>query len=140
MDENFSTCSLPRRLAAMFYDGLLLFSVLFFASLILLPLSVDTAVESGNPVYNFFLLAIGYLYFCWQWVSGRQTLGMRCWHIYAVSVSGENLDWKQASLRFVVAVLSLVVFGLGFVWSVFEKNKLAWHDSLSHSRLIVKRN
>ncbi len=138
-ENKHTNCSFLRRLAAIFYDSLLLFSVLFFTSLILIPLSVDGAIDSGNIAYNLFLLIICYLYFCWQWTNGGQTLGMRSWNIYVVNSSNNYPDWQQASIRFICSLLSTFLVGLGFLWSIVDRNKLALHDHLSKTRLVVKQ-
>jgi len=132
-------CPFLRRLAAIIYDCLLLTAVLFIATAILMPFAGGNAIESGNLVYNIFLIFISYLYFCWHWVRGGQTLGMRSWHIFVITESIQKPNWKQATLRFFSAILSLLLLGLGFVWSLFDKNKLALHDRLSKTRLIVKK-
>ena len=132
-------CSLFRRLASIFYDCLLLFSILFFGSLVLLPLVGDGAIESGNLVYNAYLLVLSYLYFCWQWTMGGQTLGMRSWHIYVINENSNYPDWKEASLRFLFAVVSWLLFGLGFIYALFNKDKLTLHDRFSNTRLIFKK-
>jgi len=105
-----------------------------------MPFIGGYAIESGNWIYNFFLLLLAYLYFCWHWLTGGQTLGMRSWQIFVVTASGRCPDWKQASLRFIFSLLSLTLFGIGFVWSLFDKNKLALHDHLSKTHLIVKKD
>jgi len=135
--ESQNTCSFLRRLAAMFYDSLLLGSVFFCATFILISFIGDGAIESGNLLYDVFLLLLAYLYFCWHWVRSGQTLGMRSWHVLVVGESNTKLNWKQASLRYVASLLSLIVFGLGFVWALFDKRNKALHDHLSKTKLIV---
>ena len=135
-----SHCSLARRLTAMFYDSLLLISIFFVATLILLPLIGEAAIKSGNLFYNLFLLFLAYLYFCWHWVEGRQTLGMRSWKIEVIDETNSTLNWKQASIRYFAALLSLMLIGLGFLWALFDKEKLALHDRLSKTKLIVTEN
>ena len=141
-EQTAVNCSLSRRMATIFYDCLLLGSVLFFATLVILPLIGNGAIESGNLAYNVFLLILCYLYFCWQWIVGKQTLGMRSWQIYVVNEQMEKPDWKQASLRFLFAIVSWCLFGLGFLWALFDKDKLALHDRLSKTHLVFikKRN
>ena len=129
-----------RRLAAIFYDCLLLSAVLFVATLALMPFAGGKAIESGNLAYNLFLITVSYFYFCWHWVSGGQTLGMRSWHIVVKNDSNRILNWNQASLRYFSSLLSLLLLGLGFVWALFDKDKLALHDHLSKTRLITHKN
>lgn len=124
----------------MFYDSILLCSVFFCATLILVYSIGDGEIESGNLFYTAFLIFLAYLYFCWHWIKGRQTLGMRSWYIYIVNKSNTSLNWKQASLRFAASLLSLVILGLGFVWALFDKDKLALHDHLSKTKLVVHKH
>ena len=139
-NKSLNHCSLPHRFAAIFYDGILLIAVFFTASFILLPIIGDAAIKSGNLYYNAFLLFLAYLYFCWHWVKGRQTLGMRSWKIEVIDETDSTLNWKQASLRYFAALLSLLFLGLGFIWALFDKEKLALHDRLSKTKLIVNKN
>jgi uncharacterized RDD family membrane protein YckC len=139
-NENPNHCSLLRQFAAIFYDTLLLIAIFFVASLILLPLIGETGIESGNIFYNAFLLLLAYLYFCWHWVDGKQTLGMRSWKIEVINETDTPLNWKQASFRYFAALLSLLLLGLGFIWALFDKEKLTLHDRLSKTKLIVNKN
>jgi len=140
MNEINNHCSLLRRLAAIFYDSILLCAVFFAATFILISSIGEGEVESGNLFYNAFLILLAYLYFCWHWVKGRQTLGMRSWYVYLVTESNTTLNWKQASLRFAAALLSLLTLGLGFIWALFDKQKLALHDRLSKTKLVTHKN
>lgn len=97
-------------------------------------------IESGNIFYNVFLILLAYLYFCWHWLNGRQTLGMRSWKIEVINETDSTLNYKQASLRYFAALLSLLLLGLGFIWALFDKEKLALHDRLSKTKLIVNKN
>ena len=133
-------CNLLRRLAAIFYDCLLLTAILFVATAILVSLIGGNAIEGGNIVYNAFLLLVSFFYFSWHWVKGGQTLGMRSWHIFVMNVSMQVINWKQASLRFLYALLSLLLLGSGFAWSLFNKKKYTLHDRLSKTCLIVTKN
>lgn len=132
------TVTLLRRFAAICYDAMLLLSVLFISTLLILPLVSNTAIESGNLAYNFYLLVMCYLYFCWQWMNGGQTLGMKSWRLQVVNSNGQNPSWRQASLRFLAALLSWSLLGLGFIWGLFDREKLTLHDRLSATRLVLR--
>lgn len=139
-NENQNSCSFVRRLAAIFYDSLLLCSVFFCATFLLIFSLGEGEIESGNLYYSAFLILLAYCYFCWHWVKGSQTLGMRSWYIYVINESGMPLTWKQASLRFAASLLSFVILGLGFIWALFDKQNLTLHDHLSKTKLIVSKN
>ena len=125
-----------KHLAAMFYDCLCLFSLFFLATLILVVFTDGEAISSNNPGFNLFLFFITYLYFAWHWVNGGRTLGMRAWHIKLINRGKDHVSWKTATVRFCLALLSFVSFGLGFVWAFLDKEKLAFHDRYSNTRLI----
>ncbi len=123
----------------MLYDCILLCSVFFFATLILIYAIGDGEIESGNMFFEIFLIFLAYLYFCWHWIKGRQTLGMRSWNIFIVNESNTTLNLKQASIRYIAALLSLALIGMGFAWALFDKDKLALHDLLSKTKLLVDK-
>ncbi|RKZ71778.1 MAG: RDD family protein [Gammaproteobacteria bacterium] len=137
-DDNDKQCSMLKRLAAMFYDGLCLFSLFFLATLILVVFTDGEAISSNNSVFNLFLFFISYLYFVWHWVNGGRTLGMRAWHICLYQDDKRAVSWLRASSRFTLATLSLMAFGAGFVWALFDANSLTFHDRYSRTRLVPK--
>jgi uncharacterized RDD family membrane protein YckC len=96
--------ALPTRLAAILYDMILLFSLLFAVTLFLiLPLTHGNAITGNNIFYQLLLLLLMYIYFTWQWCHGGQTLGMRAWKIRLVGPGGRPVTKKQAGLRCVSA-------------------------------------
>ena len=127
-----------RRLGAAVYDTVLLVAVLFIATAAVLPLTGGQAIAVGTWWYKPYLLLVSYAYFAGFWVLGGQTLGMRAWKLWVRSVDGTPLSWRAAALRFVGAIVSWLVLGLGFFWVLIDKQKLAWHDRLSASRLWVE--
>jgi uncharacterized RDD family membrane protein YckC len=131
--DNCPTASLVKQLAAMIYDSLLIFAVLFFASAIALVFHQGEAIES-NPLFNLYLLLVLFTYYAWFWSKSGQTLGMRVWKIRIVSASGGNPGLGSCYLRLVFASLSLLCFGLGYIWRLFKP--YTWHDRLSHTSII----
>jgi len=125
-----------KRLAAMVYDGLCLFSLFFLATLILVVFTDGEAITSNNPGFNLFLFFISYIYFVWHWVNGGRTLGMCAWHIKLINRGIDQINWRNATARFCLALLSLVSFGLGFAWVFFDKENLTFHDRYSNTILI----
>lgn len=124
---------LLRQLAAMIYDGLLIFAVLFFASAIALIFNHGEAIQS-NPWFSLYLLFVLFTYYAWFWQKSGQTLGMRAWRIRIVTESGANPGWGVCYLRLACALLSWLCFGLGYLWRLFQP--YTWHDRLSHTRIV----
>lgn len=128
--------SIYRHLAAAFYDGLCLFSLFFLATMSLVVFSNGESIDSNNLIYDLYLFLITYFYFAWHWVNGGQTLGMRAWHIKVTARAGNLLNWKLASRRFCLALISVLSLGLGFIWAVFDKDKLTFHDRYAKTQVI----
>jgi uncharacterized RDD family membrane protein YckC len=139
MMHDLQNAGLTRRLLAICYDVLLLFGVLFVAAIPLafLPEAVKSlrVARLGSQGY---LLAVCAVFFVWFWTHGGQTLGMRAWRVRLVASDGGKVSLRQAIQRFFAGLLSLACFGLGFIWLVFDRDGLAWHDRLSKTRLIVE--
>lgn len=128
-----------RRLAAMFYDALLLIGVVMMASaLVFLPFGVRTAEMSpaGLFLFRLYLLAVATGFFCWPWMKTGQTLGMRAWKIMLLREDGSRVRLSDALLRLVASLLSWLAVGAGFLWILFDRESRAWHDRLSKTRLV----
>ncbi len=130
-------CGLARRLAAILYDSLLLMAILFMASLVVLPLMGDNPSAPTLFVFRLYLLVLAFAFFAWFWSHGGQTLGMRAWRIRLQNRRGGPPSLWQLMLRFLVAILSWLAFGLGFLWSLIDREKLTWHDRYSMTELVV---
>jgi len=130
-----SNVSLLRRLGAIAYDIFLAFSLTFFIIGVVLILFFDKQAQNDFLIFGIALITI-YFYFTWSWVKGGQTLGMKAWKFQVEQNNGENITQKQAFIRFILAIVSFSVLGLGFVYQLFNKNNLALHDKYSNTRLI----
>jgi uncharacterized RDD family membrane protein YckC len=130
-------CSLLRRLGAILYDALLLLAVQFIATIPVLLINRGHPVAAADPVFQGYLLLVSFLFFGWFWTHGGQTLGMRAWRIRLQTKNGDSISWTQALLRFLAAIVSWLVLGLGFLWSLFDKERQTWHDRFSESVLVV---
>lgn len=127
-----------RRLGAMFYDSLLLLALLMMLSYPYVWLT--GGAKPGlilKMLYQFYLLAICFFYFAGFWVRSGQTLGMRTWRIKLVRDDGGPVTWPIAFKRFAYVWLSLLCLGLGFLWVLYDRDRLAWHDRLSGTRLML---
>ena len=149
-----SHASVIKRFAAMFYDGLLLFGILFTATLIPSLILSPTQQENSNGdivyelhplmsgiIFQLYLLSIVIIFFCYFWHKQGQTLGMQAWKIKLVDNDGNNPSLKQCLLRLAYASVSLSCFGLGYFWYWMNKDRLTWHDKWSNTRVLqLKKN
>lgn len=129
--------SLLRRLGAILYDALLAIALLFLTTLPFI------AVRGGEPVstddnlaYQLTIVLVVYLFFVGFWVGAGRTLGMQSWGLRLETPDGGRPGLAAASRRFFAACLSWTALGLGFLWSLWDAEGLAWHDRLSGTRLV----
>ncbi|MDP1924420.1 MAG: RDD family protein [Thiobacillus sp.] len=127
---------LPTRIAAMVYELLLVTAVLFVAALPFLYL-VGSA-QSGwlRHVFQLYLVGVLFAYFSAFWLRSGQTLAMKTWRIRLVNPDGAPVTLKQAALRFILALLGLLLAGAGFWWALFDRDRQFFHDRIVGTRLI----
>jgi len=126
---SFTPVPIWRRVAAGLYDLFPLLAIWFFTGAISLLVTAGTMDTHHPPMwYRVFLISITASYFVLSWVRGGQTIGMRAWQIKIVRSDGSDLTISIALLRFVAALLSLGLFGLGFFWAFFDPQRRCWHD------------
>jgi uncharacterized RDD family membrane protein YckC len=128
---------LLRRLIAAVYDLLLVIGVLMIVTLGVVVATGGEAIPSGTAAYQLSVLLILFLFFGGFWVYGGQTLGMRAWRLRVETQGGERLDWMHAVRRFAAAFLAWLPLGIGVIWLLFDPHKLAWHDRLSGTRMVL---
>lgn len=133
--KTYPAAGLLYRLVAMFYDSLLLLSVLLIATALAL-LATKGTLHYHNPFFRTFLFLICFSFYTWFWLHGGQTLGMRAWRLRLQRIDGQPITIWQALLRFLVAIPSLALAGLGLLWILVDKDKLAWHDRISESMIV----
>ncbi|HEX7080133.1 MAG TPA: RDD family protein [Gammaproteobacteria bacterium] len=131
-----AAAGLPRRLAALVYDLMLLAGLLFVFTLAVFVLRGGRGVAPGTLWFQSSLGAVAMLFFTWFWTHGGQTLGMRAWRLRVVDAAGGPLGWGKALGRFFAALLSALPAGLGFWWAAIDPDKLCWHDRLSGTKVV----
>lgn len=130
--------ALLRRLAAVFYDTCLLLALLFVATALILPFNAGQAYTAQQIVYPLYLLLVSFLFYGWFWTHGGQTLGLRAWKLKVLTIDRKPISWTQALVRFASAILSWLMFGMGFLWILFNKDRRAWHDQLSKTAVFFE--
>jgi uncharacterized RDD family membrane protein YckC len=133
---------LLRRLAAMFYDGLLLVAILMIATALMLPLTGGEAItQAGRPwlelAYRLVIAGLVVLFFGTFWTRRGQTLGMASWRLRVEREDGSLLTWGDTVKRLAAALLSWLPLGLGYFWILLDREGRAWHDRLSRTRVVL---
>lgn len=147
-NADLKNASLWRRLAAIGYDVMLLIALWFATTMVYMLIkgiiigseAMQQIAEAESPTSDLLLsislLLVTFLFFAYFWQKLGQTLGMQVWRIRVQTLSGKGIDWQQAALRFTGALLSAAALGLGYLWMLWDKDKMTWQDKLSKSRVV----
>ena len=120
----------------MIYDGVIMLGLLMLASAIALPFGNIEKVVLQDLWFTLWLLLVCFIYLAGCWRHGGMTVGMRAWQVRLVSDDARVISWSKCLLRFILGMLSLAVFGLGYLWVLVDKKNRAWHDLLTATFLI----
>lgn len=130
--------SIRRRLASMLYESLLLLGVLsvtFMLPHVAIGLGFNKTLPGWLLLLHLSMVLLGY--FVWFWRHGGQTLAMKTWKIRLESaLTANTVTLPQAFLRFALCWPSLLFFGAGLVWAVFDRERQFLHDRLAGTRLV----
>ncbi len=138
MDREYQSAGLFRRLAAILYDSLLIIAMWLITTLLLVAFINDGAALQG-PLFQFGLYFEGCLFYSYFWRLRGQTLGMQVWKIKLVTLDLQTLSWQECFARLFFALVSISMLGLGFIWMLFDPDRLTWHDRASGTRVILLR-
>ena len=126
--------SLLRRLGAILYDSLLLIALGILATVPFVAFYGED-MPAENLLHQITLLFVAYLFFVGFWCRTGSTLGMLSWGLRVEGDGQRKPTIGQASTRFIVAIVSWLAVGLGFLWQLWDKDRLTWHDRASGTRL-----
>lgn len=67
--------------------------------------------------------------------SWQGTLGKRLMGIKVVDARGNRLTFARSTARNLSKLTSYLFLGLGFIWILFDKKKLGWHDRIAKTQV-----
>lgn len=149
--KDYPTAGLFRRLAALFYDALIIIAIeMLAAGLVVAILEAGVAIGIVNygsyadvgdflsshpvwsPVYTFYLAFVWIGFLVFFWTRAGQTLGMRAWKLRVISEEGGNITITQALIR-----IATSGFGLANFTVPIDPQKRGFHDMWAKTRVIV---
>ena len=144
------SAGLLRRLGAMVYDGLLVIALALttagvlniFAPRPVIPEGAETVSLEGmqtvsGPLLGSVLFLQTFAFFAFFWIHHGRTLGMQAWHLRVIEPGGHRITLDQALRRFISAIPSLLLFGLGYFWKFVDRSELTWPDRASGTRIVA---
>jgi len=144
--------SLLRRLGAMVYDALLVLALWLlttYLAVLALTRTPDIASDAprvrlehmqtvDSPWLSALLVLEACAFFAYFWIRHGRTLGMQAWRLRVQRPDGGPITLPQALVRLVIAVPALACFGLGYLWILLDRERRAWPDHASGSRIVVE--
>ena len=125
-----------RRLAALAYEAVLLFAIVFIAAYLFVALAGKTPQGMLRWFFYLYLLCVAGAYFVFCWVRSGQTLAQKAWGLRVTANDGTLLQWRRATLRYLLALVS-IGGGIGLLWAAVDPQRQFLHDRLAGSRIIV---
>ncbi|GAB2489950.1 RDD family protein [Arenimonas alkanexedens] len=144
MPDHALTAALPAhlgwRLLALVYDTMPNIALWFAVSGVALVLTPDHTAFApwslGQLVLWLACATISGVYAVLSWQHAGQTLGMRPWRLKVTTPDGRLAPTGKLWLRYAVAIISLAAGGLGFLWSLVDRERRTWHDLASGTVLV----
>jgi uncharacterized RDD family membrane protein YckC len=128
-----------RRLASAVYEALLLFALALIATFPFWLVFGDSTHGWRLYLLRAWLLVVLGAYLVFSWTRTGQTLPMKVWRIALVrSSDGGRVRPFQAAHRFLLALLSTLALGAGFLWAFFDRDRQFLHDRLAGTALITR--
>ena len=127
-----------RRLAALAYEAILLFAILFISGYLFVALAGKSPQGWLRWFFYAYLLAVCGAYYVFCWVRSGQTLAQKSWGLQVAAADGTLLTWRKAVTRYLLAVPSLGS-GIGVLWALIDPQHQFLHDRLAGSRLVIAK-
>lgn len=91
----------------------------------------------GFAVVIIFVLGFGYIIWALRLFTKGTTPGKSILGMYVVRESGERATFGTMLFReWIGKWISGFVFGLGFLWILFDKDRQGWHDKLASTYVV----
>ena len=136
MNSGPQTAGLARRLAALAYESLILAALVFFATFAFHGAVTSTLEGWPRHLLQAYLFLVVGLYFVASWIRGGQTLPMKTWGLRITSAQGGAISVPRALARYLLAWISALALGTGFLWALFDRDGQFLHDRLAGTRIV----
>ena len=125
MVGSYELASIGTRFIALLIDG------------IILGIITGALVGFGREAGGGLSFIVGVVYY-WYFLSRRegQTLGKSVMNIRVVKVDGSPLTDTDAILRYIGYYINTAVFGLGWIWALFDSNQQGLHDKIVQNYVV----
>lgn len=126
-----------RRFASLAYEAIVLVPLLFLPTWMYTAATGAVSAPWTRPLLQLWLLAVVGAYFVYCWHKAGQTLAMKTWRVRVARRNGSMLPVSLAAGRFLLALSSLLLCGIGFLWAFVDRDRQFLHDRLLGTRLFI---
>ena len=114
------------------------FGIAFGSALIAAALGAsDNDVETAATTVFVIVVAVIAIGYVWLGHAHGQTLGKRAMGLGVISkADGRRLGLRRGFVRLIVQSLGALPFYLGWLWSIWDGDKQAWHDKAAGSLVV----
>ena len=131
--ETYELAGLVERFIANIIDNVILIIPIMLVQILLFSSEQPLPMQ----IAQFVLLAIPVAYHWYFWTRrDGQTPGKFALGIRVVKVNGGQMSDMDAVIRGIGYNVSTMVFGLGFIWAIFDKNNQTWHDKMARTYVV----
>lgn len=132
------------RAAASLLDMILLLSLSLTLLLSIYGKAYFNMVQFGStagPADFFITWALPMIVVVMFWRRKKATPGKMLISAKVVDEkTGRSMTLAQAIGRYLAYFVSLLPFGLGFLWIAFDRKKQGWHDKLAGTVVVIAKN
>lgn len=140
IDQNSQYVGFLVRISAFIIDNILLLLVIIPPIIVMYGteyfLSSDTIYGTPERILLYGIPLVLTVIF---WAYKAATPGKMVMKVHIVdAISGEEPTLFQSFVRYLGYYISLLPFGLGFLWIIWDKKKQGWHDKMAGT-VVIKR-
>lgn len=130
--------TIRRRLACLLYEALLMLGVLSVTFMVPhLALGIGFGIVLPGWILLTHVMVVMGGYFCWYWAKSGQTLAMQTWKLILKRSDGSRPTRAQLVGRYLLAWPSLLLYGAGFWWALFDRNRQFLHDRIAGTQIML---
>lgn len=126
-----------KRLMACVYELLILLAIWMLLTWVFVSAFGDATHGLKHLLLQGLLWLVTGLYFVLCWIKTGQTLAMQAWKMKVVGQDGRLLNVQQACVRYLVASILTMAFGIGLLYMFVNARRLFLHDRLLHTQFVL---
>jgi uncharacterized RDD family membrane protein YckC len=126
--------------ASSVYELLTVIAICLAGALVFIALFGDATSGLKRTALQLWLWLLVGSYYIVCWRKSGQTLAMQAWRLKLVNATNQKLGYGVLIKRYLLASLSLLCVGLGFLWALLDKNNAFVHDKCCATKVVVIPN